>query len=183
MNTSVAARFDMAPGTPLEPRPPLPHEAWLGLGSNLGDRLGQIELVLQHFSSQLIEVSPIFETAPWGVLEQPWFLNGVARLHWEGSSFELLQACLDCETMLGRVRGERNGPRVIDLDVLVHGTSVLAQSGLTVPHPGISMRRSVLEPWSVLAPELVVPGQDCTLIELRERALSFTDQPVRSFQP
>ncbi len=182
MNTSAAPCFDIVTRGSLEPRSPLPHEAWLGLGSNLGDRLGQIELVLQHFSSQLIEVSPIFETAPWGVLDQPWFLNGVARLHWEGSAFELLQACLDCETMLGRVRGELNGPRVIDLDVLVHGMDVLDQPGLTVPHPGISMRRSVLEPWSVLAPELVVPGQDCTLIELRERSLAFTDQPVRAFQ-
>jgi 2-amino-4-hydroxy-6-hydroxymethyldihydropteridine diphosphokinase len=183
MNISVASRLDMATETPLEARSPLLHEAWLGLGSNLGDRLGQIKLVLQHFSSHLIELSPIFETAPWGVLEQPWFLNGVARLHWEGSAFELLEACLDCETSLGRVRTERNGPRVIDLDVLVHGTDVLDQPGLTVPHPGISMRRSVLEPWSLVAPELVVPGQDCTLIELRERALSFTDQAVRPFEP
>ena len=182
MNTVGASRLELPAGAPLEPRAPLPNEAWLGLGSNLGDRLGQIELVLKHFSSHLIEVSPIFETAPWGVLEQPWFLNGVVRLNWEGSTEELLAACLDCETSLGRVRGERNGPRVIDLDVLLHGTHVLDQPGLTVPHPGIPMRRSVLEPWSLLAPELVVPGQDCMLIELRTRSLSFTDQPVKPFR-
>lgn len=164
------------------PREPLPDEAWLGFGSNLGDRLAHIESALQHFSDVLTEVSPIFETAPWGVLEQPWFLNGVARLHWSGSASELLDACLECEARLGRVRGERNGPRIIDLDVLIVGSAKVRQEGLTLPHPGIAMRRSVLEPWSQLAPDLLVPGLPATLLELRQRSLAFDDQKVRPYR-
>ena len=153
----------------------------MGFGSNLGDRLAHIEAALQYFSASLVEVSPIFETAPWGVLDQPWFLNGVVRLHWDGSPRQLLDACLACEAQLGRVRGERNGPRTIDLDVLVQGPSKITQPGLTLPHPGIPMRRSVLEPWSLLAPELVIPGQDLSLLQLRDRSLAFTEQDLRPF--
>ena len=163
-------------------REPLPYEAWLGFGSNLGDRLAHIESALQHFSDDLIEVSPIFETAPWGVLEQPWFLNGVARLHWSRSANELLEACLACEEQLGRVRGQRNGPRIIDLDVLILGAERVSHEGLTLPHPGIAMRRSVLEPWAQVAPDLVVPGLPATLLELRERSLAFVDQKVRPYR-
>ena len=162
-------------------REPLACEAWLGFGSNLGDRLGHIESALQHFSDALLEVSPIFETAPWGVLDQPWFLNGVAKLHWAGSASELLEACLECEAQLGRVRGQRNGPRIIDLDVLLLGSSTVSQMGLTLPHPGIATRRSVLEPWSLLAPDLVVPGLQASLLELRERSLAFDEQEVRPY--
>jgi 2-amino-4-hydroxy-6-hydroxymethyldihydropteridine diphosphokinase len=164
-------------------RAPLADEAWLGFGSNLGDRLGNIERALEFFSDTLVEISPIFETSPWGLVDQPWFLNGVARLKWSGSAQHLLAACLRCEQRSGRVRGERNGPRIIDLDVLVAGTVRCDGEGLTLPHPGLASRRSVLEPWALLAPELRLPGYECTLLQLRQRSLSLVDQSVRAFTP
>ena len=166
-----------------EARAPLADEAWIGFGSNLGDRLGHIERALEYFSSTLVEVSPIFETSPWGLVDQPWFLNGVVRLEWSDSPQELLDACLRCEQRLGRVRGERNGPRIIDLDVLLVGTMRCERRGLSLPHPGLASRRSVLEPWALLAPELRVPGYDCTLWQLRQRSLSLEDQSLRAFAP
>ena len=162
-------------------RSPLAGEAWLGFGSNLGNRLANIERSLEHFSPFLVAVSPIFETSPWGIVEQPWFLNGVARLSWDGSPRELLQHCLDCEQRLGRIRGRRNGPRLIDLDVLMVATTICDEPGLTLPHPGLAGRRSVLEPWSLLAPDLVIPGYDCSLSVLRERSQSFADQQLHPF--
>ena len=160
-------------------RPPLEDEAWLGFGANLGDRIGNIERALDYFSDSLVEVSPIFETSPWGLVDQPWFLNGVARLKWTASARELLSACLECEGLLGRVRGEPNGPRIIDLDVLLVGTLRCNERGLTVPHPGLARRRSVLEPWAVVASELLVPGHEHTVQELRDRATKFTEQSLR----
>ena len=162
-------------------RLPQAGEAWLGFGSNLGNRLANIERALEQFSPFLVAVSPIFETSPWGIVEQPWFLNGVARLSWDGSPRELLQYCLDCEQRLGRIRGRRNGPRLIDLDVLMVATTICDEPGLTLPHPGLAARRSVLEPWSLLAPDLVIPGHDCSLSVLRERSQAFTDQQLHPF--
>ena len=85
---------------------------------------------------------------------------------------------------MGRVRRERNGPRLIDLDVLVCGTEVVREHDLSVPHPGIANRRSVLEPWADVAPELVVPGMTSTLSELRAAAArELTDQALRPASP
>ena len=172
-----ALRTDVA----LPARVPEPREAWIGFGSNLGDRSSNIARALDAFSDVLECVSPIYETAPWGVLDQPWFLNGVARLRWEEDAFSLLERCLVTERVLGRVRGERFGPRTIDLDVLVLGSSQLLEPGLTVPHPGIASRRSVLDPWADLCPDLVVPGLGIPLELLRERARNLPEQEVRLF--
>jgi len=163
-------------------RPPLEDEAWLGFGANLGDRLANIEKALDSFASSLVQVSPIFETSPWGFVDQPWFLNGVARLKWSASAQDLLSACLECELRLGRVRDARNGPRIIDIDVLLVGNLRCHEPGLTLPHPGLARRRSVLEPWASVAPDLVVPGHGQTLMELRERSLEFRDQRLRPFK-
>ncbi|MEE2828446.1 MAG: 2-amino-4-hydroxy-6-hydroxymethyldihydropteridine diphosphokinase [Myxococcota bacterium] len=155
------------------------HEAWIGFGSNLGDRSANISRALAAFGDDLVRVSPIYETAPWGVLDQPWFLNGVARLHWKSDAAALLARCLEIEECLGRVRGERFGPRIIDLDVLVLGPEAVVEEGLQVPHPGIADRRSVLEPWADLCPDLLVPGTGLTLARLRASARSLPGQELR----
>jgi len=182
-STGLQAATGQSQGRASGRRPPLDDEAWLGFGANLGDRLANIEKALDHFSSSLVQISPMFETSPWGLVDQPWFLNGVARLKWSASAEELLFACLQCERRLGRVRGARNGPRTIDIDVLLVGNERCDQPGLTLPHPGLAMRRSVLEPWASVSPDLVVPGYGQTLMELRERSLEFTDQRLRPFKP
>jgi len=156
-------------------------EAWLGLGSNLGDRESNLGDALRCLGERadIVLTSPWLETEPWGIADQPWFLNGVARLRWTGSSRDLLRLCLETEHRLGRVRGERNGPRVIDVDVLVFGERVLDEPGLVLPHPGIASRRSVLEPWSLVAPELVVPTLGESVGALAERAARMPGQGVR----
>ena len=150
-------------------RGPEPHEAWVGFGGNVGDRWGTIDRAVRAFGSAVEVVSPVYETEPWGILEQPWFLNGVLRLRWTEGPNALLHRCLTLENALGRVRRERNGPRTLDLDVLM----------LRVPHPGLASRRSVLEPWADVAPGLVVPGAVEPLCTLRARAASFPGQAVR----
>ena len=160
-------------------RAPAVDEAWIGLGSNLGDRRAHVAAALAAFGPCVQEVSALYETSPWGIVEQPWFLNGVARLHWPGTTPDLLAKCLEIERQLGRVRYRKYGPRIIDLDVLLHGPRTVADEDLAVPHPGVAQRRSVLEPWGDLAPDLLVPGMDAPVGVLRDRARALTDQAVR----
>ncbi len=155
-------------------RGPAPDEAWIGLGTNLGDREANLRAAVDYFAESFVDVAPVLETEPWGIVEQPWFLNTVVRLRWTAGARSLLSRCLATEQALGRVRVARNGPRTIDIDVLPCGPGRPDEPGLRVPHPGIATRRSVLEPWAALAPNLLVPGLDATLsdLEVRTRGLA-----------
>lgn len=164
------------------PRTPGVDEAWIGLGANLGDREDALQRALDAFP-ELEVVGPVVETEPWGIREQPWFLNTVARLRWRSGARALLARCLRVEESLGRVRAERNGPRTIDLDVLVCGPGRLDEPGLTVPHGGIAARRSVLEPWAPVAGGLLVPGLPATIEVLRDRLAADPAQGVRPWSP
>jgi 2-amino-4-hydroxy-6-hydroxymethyldihydropteridine diphosphokinase len=105
-------------------------------------------------------LSPIVETEPWGYADQPRFLNAVAELETGFAPRELLDRLLEIERSLGRVRnGPRYGPRTIDLDLLLYGNLVVAEPGLTVPHPRLAERLFVLEPLFALDPGLFVPGK------------------------
>ena len=136
--------------------------AYVGLGTNLGDR----EAMLRHAVELLRErvdvraVSSIRETEPWGLLDQPPFLNAAVEVETELTPRELLDLLLELERLLGRTReGPHYGPRTIDLDLLVYGEETLDEPGLTVPHPRLHERRFALEPLAELAPDLVVPGR------------------------
>jgi 2-amino-4-hydroxy-6-hydroxymethyldihydropteridine diphosphokinase len=131
--------------------------AYVGLGSNLGDREGTIRAAVAELPG-VVAVSTLRETDPVGVTEQPRFLNGVLELETDLSARELLDALLAVERRLGRERRERWGPRTIDLDLLLYGDEVIDADGLTVPHPRLHERRFVLEPLADLAPTLEVPG-------------------------
>ncbi len=163
---------------PASARWPAEDEAWIGIGGNLGDRRATIEAAVASLPG-VVAVSPLVETEPWGIRDQPWFFNGVVQLRWAGSTRSLLERCLAIEVELGRVRTQRNGPRVIDLDVLIAGRNRLREPDIHVPHPGIASRRSVLEPWARVAPELVVPGLGRTIEELRRGAADLPGQTVR----
>jgi 2-amino-4-hydroxy-6-hydroxymethyldihydropteridine diphosphokinase len=132
--------------------------AYVGLGSNLGDREATIRAAVAALPG-VVAVSKLRETEPVGVTGQPAFLNGAARLETELSPRELLDAMLEVERGLGRERRERWGPRTIDLDLLLYGDETVDEPGLTVPHPSLHERRFVLEPLAELDPELVVPGR------------------------
>jgi 2-amino-4-hydroxy-6-hydroxymethyldihydropteridine diphosphokinase len=139
--------------------------AYVGVGANLGDREGTIRAALATLDARpdvaVVAVSTLLETDPVGYLDQPPFLNGVAALETELAPRELLDALLEVERELGRVRGEgpRYGPRPIDLDLLLHGDLVLDEPGLVVPHPRLHERLFALEPLAELEPALVVPGR------------------------
>ena len=110
---------------------------------------------------ELVGVSPLRETEPWGPVEQPAYLNGAVALDTELDPRDLLDVLLDVEQSLGRDRSTevRFGPRTLDLDLLVHGDLVRDEPGLTLPHPRLHERRFALEPLADLDPELVVPGR------------------------
>jgi 2-amino-4-hydroxy-6-hydroxymethyldihydropteridine diphosphokinase len=132
--------------------------AYVGLGSNLGDRETTIRAAIAALEG-VVAVSELRETDPVGVTEQPAFLNGAVAVETELSPRELLASLLAVERELGRERSERWGPRTIDLDLLLYGTETVDEPGLTVPHPHLHERRFALEPLVELDPELVVPGR------------------------
>jgi 2-amino-4-hydroxy-6-hydroxymethyldihydropteridine diphosphokinase len=138
--------------------------AYIGLGSNLGDRAATIRAALDrlgaHPGIELLAVSSLKETDPVGFEDQPRFLNGAAALRTELPPRDLLDRMLDVERALGRVReGARYGPRTIDLDLLLYGDAVVDEPGLEIPHPRLAERMFVLEPLVELNPQLEVPGQ------------------------
>ena len=137
--------------------------AFVGIGSNLGDRetnLGRaLDLLAAEEGIEVAAVSEIRETEPVGPVEQGPFLNGAARLETSLRPRELLECLLAVESRLGRVRDERWGPRTIDLDLLLYGGEQIDEPGLTVPHPRLHERRFALEPLADLAPGLEIPGQ------------------------
>jgi 2-amino-4-hydroxy-6-hydroxymethyldihydropteridine diphosphokinase len=137
--------------------------AFVGIGSNLGDREGNLRQAVELLSAEdgidVVAVSEIRETDPVGPVEQGPFLNGAVRIETHLAPRELLERLLAVEERLGRVRRERWGPRTIDLDLLLYGDDVVHEPGLTVPHPRLHERRFALEPLSDLAPSLEIPGK------------------------
>ena len=132
--------------------------AYVGLGSNLGDREGTILAAAEQLGPH--RLSRIRETEPWGYADQPPFLNAAAELETELGPRALLDRLLELERALGRVRnGPRYGPRTIDLDLLLYGDVVADEPGLTVPHPRLAERLFVLEPLFELDAGLFVPGR------------------------
>jgi 2-amino-4-hydroxy-6-hydroxymethyldihydropteridine diphosphokinase len=138
--------------------------AYIGLGSNLADPRAQIERALHALATladtRLVRVSRLYRSAPWGLAAQPDFVNAAAALETNLSPHALLAALLAIERAAGRERGGvRYGPRVIDLDLLVHGEWLLDEPGLHLPHPRLHERAFVLVPLVEIAPDLIVPGR------------------------
>ncbi len=134
------------------------HRAFIGLGSNLGDRIGALEraVTLLAAPGDVVAVSPVYETEPVGGPEgQDRYLNVVVELSTADSSRALLERCRALEQDAGRVRTVRFGPRTLDADVLVVGDERVDEPDLVVPHPRMFERRFVLAPLADLAPDLV----------------------------
>jgi len=149
---------------------------YLGLGTNLGDREGNLRTALEELDSlptmERGRTSSIYETAPVGVTEQPDFLNLVVSVRTPLSPHELLDVLQRVENKMGRVRTVRWGPRVIDLDLLLYGESVVETPELTVPHPRLQERSFVLMPLAEIAPAVVLPGGTETVEKLLEKLLA-----------
>jgi 2-amino-4-hydroxy-6-hydroxymethyldihydropteridine diphosphokinase len=144
--------------------------AYLSLGSNLGDRRGNLNAALSRLQAlgQLVAVSSVYETEPVELTDQPWFLNCAVKLDTEKMPKQLLGGILGLEREMGRQRGQKKGPRLIDVDILLFGTSIVETQGLTIPHPALHQRRFVLEPLAEIAPELRHPVFKRTIRELRD---------------
>ncbi len=138
-------------------------DAVLGLGSNIGDKAGNIaralDLLEERGDVRVVRRSPLYRSEPWGVKDQDWFVNACAGVATSLSPIELLERCLAVETEMGRVRQQRWGPRLIDIDVLTYGTQTIDTERLKLPHPLIEQRAFVLAPMSDIAPDIVVRGK------------------------
>jgi 2-amino-4-hydroxy-6-hydroxymethyldihydropteridine diphosphokinase len=138
--------------------------AYIGLGSNLGDREATLRRALARLNATLgvrvVAVSSFRETDPVGFTEQPKFVNAVAAVETELDPRALLETLLSIERAMGRTRdAPRFGPRTIDLDLLLYEDRVVDEPGLQVPHPRLHERTFVLEPLAELEPALIVPGR------------------------
>ncbi len=139
-------------------RPPV--RAFLGLGSNIGDRAYWLAAAMQRLEGAGVRVarrSRIYETPAWGKTDQPNFLNQVLEVETRLSPEALLERCQAVERALGRVRGERWGPRTIDVDLLLYDEVTIRRPGLVVPHPELHRRAFVLVPLLELRPHLRLP--------------------------
>lgn len=135
---------------------------YLSLGGNLGEPAEAIAAALRMIDADqrtaVVAVSSLYRTPPWGKLDQPDFLNIAAEIATDLSARELLQLCLEAERTLKRVRQERWGPRLIDIDILAFGNRVIHEEGLEVPHPRMFERAFVLVPLTEIAPDFVLGG-------------------------
>jgi 2-amino-4-hydroxy-6-hydroxymethyldihydropteridine diphosphokinase len=136
-----------------------PERVFIGLGTNLGADLDRnlraaIEALRRLPESQVVRVSSFMSSAPWGVTDQPRFLNAVAEIRTQLEPLPLLQALKTLETELGRLPTYRWGPRVIDFDIILYGSRVVDLPVLQIPHPHYREREFVLRPLAEIAPEL-----------------------------
>jgi 2-amino-4-hydroxy-6-hydroxymethyldihydropteridine diphosphokinase len=137
--------------------------AALGIGGNLGDRQANlaaaVAAIAAHPDVRVEAVSALYETPPWGKTDQPAFLNAAVRVETRLSARALLDAILDIERRLGRKRGERWGPRTVDIDILLYGDAAIDEPGLRVPHPRLTERAFALAPLADVLPRALVSGR------------------------
>lgn len=144
---------------------------YLSLGSNLGDRAENLRTAIARLEDfgNVAAVSSFYETEPVDVpAQQPWFLNCAVKFETEKMPRQLMAAILTLEQSMGRQRRQNKGPRTVDIDVLLFGSSIIELPSLTVPHPRMHQRRFVLEPLAEIAPDTRHPVFKRTIRELRD---------------
>lgn len=147
------------------------HTVYLGLGTNLGDRVANLERALLGLRDVWEEtaVSPIYETEPWGDLDQPTFLNLCAAGQTQLSPQALLRFIKQLEVEIGRTPTRRWGPRLIDIDILFYDDLILESELLVIPHKHLAERPFVLVPLAAIAPNLLHPQLAQTISTLRDK--------------
>jgi 2-amino-4-hydroxy-6-hydroxymethyldihydropteridine diphosphokinase len=157
---------------------------YLGLGANVGDREALLKSALDKLQSpklRMLRASRLYETEPIGLREQAWFLNLAAEFECDLFPTQLLQRCQRVERELGRKRTVLNGPRTIDIDILLFGSAVIKTADLEIPHPRFRERRFVLAPLAELNPTLRDPVTGRTIAEMLNGLRDQRDQTVRRF--
>jgi 2-amino-4-hydroxy-6-hydroxymethyldihydropteridine diphosphokinase len=147
--------------------------AYLSLGSNVGDREANLRSALERLKP--VRVSPVYETEPVDYTDQPWFLNLVAEVETDCFPRQFLAQTQRIEREMGRVRSLPKGPRTLDIDILLFGSTVMRTTELEIPHPRLAERRFVLQPLADLAPDLRHPLTHRTV---REMLAALTDTVV-----
>lgn len=145
--------------------------AYLLAGSNMGDRTAYLQLstkIIEEQCGSIIACSHIYETAAWGVTDQPSFYNQALAVQTILPPEQLMQTLLNIEATIGRQRVQKMGPRIIDLDVLLIDDLIIKTPLLTVPHPHLTERRFALTPLAEIAPGLIHPVANKTIAQLLE---------------
>ena len=155
----------------------MPHTAYIGIGSNLGSRekncLAAMERMATHESIALTSRSSLYETEPFGKTDQNRFVNAVVQIETTLTPENLLETLLKIEQDMGRVRTEKWGPRIIDLDILFYEDQIIQEEALQIPHPGIPERSFVLVPMKEIAGDYIHPQLQKSMQALCE---SLTDR-------
>ncbi len=150
-----------------------PHmiKAYLLTGGNLGDREKNLMKAIDNinlYCGTVLSASSIYETAAWGITDQPSFLNQALKIKTGLTARQLMRRILKVEKLMGRIRDEKYGPRLIDIDILIYNDEVHNYKLLKLPHPELHNRRFALLPLNEIAPELVHPVLKKTITELLE---------------
>ena len=150
---------------------------YLLLGSNLGNRKEILDKAINLLSQKvgvIILRSKDYETAPWGVTNQPDFLNLVVSIQTKLKPLQILEITQSIENQLGRIRKEKWGARLIDIDILFYGNEIIDEPNLKIPHPLLQERDFALSPLAEIAPDFVHPVLGETISELREKLISIS---------
>ncbi len=137
------------------------HTAYLLLGSNIGDRLHNLQVaakLIEEHCGAIVQYSAVYETAPWGIAGQPPFYNQAVELNTDISPIVLIEPLLKIEETMGRIRTEKNGPRLIDIDILLAPGFVVHTEKAIIPHPRLAERRFALVPLAEIAGSVVHPA-------------------------
>lgn len=154
--------------------------AYLGLGSNIGDRLENLQTAVKLLSNKVIivETSHVYETEPVGLKEQPWFFNAVASVDTFLTAQELLDFCKEIEREMQRKETVRWGPRIIDIDVLLLGNKKIDRDTVKIPHPEMQNRAFVIIPLCEIAPSLKLPdGKNICALAAENK---FSEQVIKT---
>lgn len=153
---------------------------YLGLGTNLGDRTANLQAALDGLAEKLVitAVSPLYQTPPWGVTDQPDFLNLCLAAETDLPPTELLTFVKNLEVELGRQPAKRWGPRHIDIDILFYANQLVETENMTIPHPRLAERAFVLRPLADIAPDFVHPVLGETMADLAARV---ADEGIRPY--
>ena len=154
---------------------------FLSLGTNIGDRLHNLEkvyfLIEMEEKINIISKSKIYETSPVENLNQEYFLNQIIKIDTDIEPLQLLNLIKNIENKMGRIKLEKKYmPRIIDIDILAYDRLILNSKKLSIPHPKIKSRKFILKPWTDISPDYILPNSKCTIKELLDKICHFEDK-------